>query len=208
MGSVTVRAVVFDVGETLVDETSAWEAWARHLGVSSLTMAATLGGTIARGEPHQHAIELIAPGHDIRNDRPGWEPSLDDLYPDAISCLRDLSAAGYRLGVVGNQPPSSEPFLAALGVPLEFVASSGSWGVAKPSPEFFQRVAAEFSLPPADVLYVGDRLDNDVMPAKQIGMRAVLLRRGPWGIMHARDPRASRADAVLDSLDELVAWLT
>lgn len=202
-----VAAVVFDVGETLVDETSAWGAWARHLGVSPLTMAATLGGTIARGEPHQHAIELIAPGHDVRADRPDWEPSLDDLYPDALPCLRRLHEAGYRLGVVGNQPPSSEAFLAGIGVPLDFVASSSSWGVAKPAPEFFTKVAAQFPLPPSQVVYVGDRLDNDVLPAKAIGMHAVLLRRGPWGVMHARQPEAARADAVLDSLAELVDWL-
>ena len=204
----TVRAVVFDVGETLIDETSAWEAWADHLGVSPFTMMATLGGTIARAEPHQLAIELVAPGHDIRGDRPGWEPSLEDLYPDAIPCLRSLNAAGYRLGIVGNQPPSSESFLAALGVRIEFVSSSGSWGVAKPDPEFFRRIAERFPLPPDEVLYVGDRLDNDVLPAKQIGMRAILLRRGPWGVMHARDRMAAEADAVLDSLDDLVEWLT
>jgi HAD superfamily hydrolase (TIGR01662 family) len=208
LGALNVRAVVFDVGETLVDETSSWAAWARHLGVSPFTMMATLGGTIARGEPHQHAVELVAPGHDIRADRPDWEPSLDDLYADAIPCLRRLSEAGYRLGVVGNQPPSSEPFLAALGVSLDFVASSGSWGVAKPAPEFFTRVADQFALPPDQVLYVGDRLDNDILPAKAVGMRAVLIRRGPWGVMHARDPNASQADAVLASLDDLAACLT
>ncbi len=199
MGSVDVRAVVFDVGETLIDETSAWAAWAEHLGVSPFTMMATLGGTIARAEPHQHAIELVSPGHDIGADRPDWEPSLDDLYPDTIPCFRSLNAAGYRLGVVGNQP---------LGVPLEFVSSSGSWGVAKPDPEFFRRVAEQFPLPPGDVLYVGDRLDNDVLPAKRIGMPAVLLRRGPWGILHARQPEAKEADAVVGSLDALVEWLT
>ncbi len=34
---------------------------------------------------------------------------------------------------------------------------------------------------PSEVLYVGDRLDNDVLPAKSAGMQAVLIRRGPWG---------------------------
>ena len=183
-----IEAVVFDVGETIVDETSHWEAWADHLGVSHLTLMATLGATMARGEPHRRAIELLAPHHDIRNDRPDWQMSESDLYPDALSCLRRLRAIGYRLGVVGNQPASVEPFLLALDADIELVGSSGTWGVLKPDPLFFARIANELNLAPSKILYVGDRLDNDVAPARASGMRAVLLRRGPWAVWHAMDP--------------------
>jgi HAD superfamily hydrolase (TIGR01662 family) len=204
---VTVDAVVFDVGETLFDESSHWEAWATHLGVSKLTLMATLGGTMVKGWPHRRAIELLAPGHDVRNDRPEWEAGESDLYPDALRCLHTLAGAGYRLGVVGNQPASIEPFLAAMGVPFDLIGSSERWGVMKPDPRFFDRIVAELDLDPSEVLYVGDRLDNDVLPARAAGMHTVLLRRGPWAVWHARQPDAGKADAVLDSLDDLVAWL-
>jgi HAD superfamily hydrolase (TIGR01549 family) len=204
---VSVTAVVFDVGETLVDESSHWEAWAVHLGVSKLTLMATLGGTMVKGWPHRRAIELLAPDHDIRNDRPEWEVDEADLYPDALRCLHALAAAGYRLGAAGNQPASIEPFLAGLGVAFDLVGSSERWGVMKPDPRFFERIVRELDLGPSDVLYVGDRLDNDVLPALAHGMHAVLLRRGPWAVWHAQDPDAARADAVLGTLDDLVEWL-
>jgi FMN phosphatase YigB (HAD superfamily) len=47
--------------------------------------------------------------------------------------------------------------------------------------------------------YVGDRVDNDVLPARRAGMFAVHVRRGPWGFLHD----GSEADAQIESLDEL-----
>lgn len=58
-------------------------------------------------------------------------------------------------------------------------------------------------LRPEQVAYVGDRLDNDVFPAKAAGMFAVFIRRGPWGYLHARGGEAACADARIDSLAEL-----
>ena len=61
---------------------------------------------------------------------------------------------------------------------------SAAWGLHKPDPAFFARVAAELGLPPAAIAYVGDRVDNDVRPAAAAGMVAVFVRRGPWGWIH------------------------
>jgi hypothetical protein len=62
---VTVRAVVFDVGETLVDETDSWGDWADWLGITRLTMFATLGSVIARGGDHREVFDLVRPGIDL-----------------------------------------------------------------------------------------------------------------------------------------------
>ena len=56
----TVRAVVFDVGETLVDETRIWSAWADLLGVPRLTFFGVLGGVIARGGDHREPFRLFS----------------------------------------------------------------------------------------------------------------------------------------------------
>jgi len=97
--------------------------------------------------------------------------------------------------------------LAGLGLPVDFIASSERWGVNKPSPVFFDRVVAEVGLPARSIVYVGDRLDNDVLPAKRAGMRAVFIRRGPWGIVHATWPEVAEADARIESLAEVPALL-
>ena len=83
----------------------------------------------------------------------------------------------------------------------ELVGISEAWGLAKPDPRFFARVAAELDLAPAEIAYVGDRVDNDVMPAVAAGMLAVHIRRGPWGIVQAGWPEAMHARIRADSLE-------
>jgi FMN phosphatase YigB (HAD superfamily) len=205
-----IRAVVFDVGETLVDETREWEAWADALGIPRLTLLGTLGGLAAAGEHHRRVFELAAPGADLdaaaaRLDFAGYEAR--DLYPDALPCLHELAAARYAVGIAGNQPEATEAFLRELGVELALVGSSARWGVAKPDPAFFARLAAELDLPPSAIAHVGDRVDNDVVPAAEAGMAAVHVRRGPWGVLQARWPQAERAALRVDGLAGLARAL-
>lgn len=205
-----VRAVFLDVGETLVDETRSWAAWADWLGVPHLTFFAVLGGVIERGEHHLRAFELIRPEFDYEREEAaraatgvpaGFEPA--DLYPDAIPCLEALRAEGYLIGVAGNQTARFAASIRELGLPVDLVASSATWGVAKPSPAFFARVAETAGMAPSEIAYVGDRLDNDVLPAVAAGMVGIFLRRGPWGFLHAERPEAARAHVRLDSLLDL-----
>ena len=205
-----VRAVFLDVGETLVDETRDWEAWADFLGVPRFTLLGVLGGIAGRGEHHLDVFTRLAPGLDVaaadaerraRGLFDGYGPQ--DLYPDALPCLRALKAAGFRVGIAGNQPAEVEEFLRELDAPIDVVASSTSWGVEKPSPEFFLRVAMAARVTPAELAYVGDRVDNDVMPAVRAGMIAVHLRRGPWGHLQADWPQASLAAVQIRTLGDL-----
>ena len=73
----------------------------------------------------------------------------------------------------------------------------------KPDPDFFALTLSLLGDPePGQVAYVGDRIDNDVRPSAAAGMRAVWLRRGPWGIVPDREPQ--EAALVVHSLSELV----
>ena len=193
-----VTAVVFDVGETLVDETRLWGEVADALGVPRLTAFGVLGGLIERDRGHR---ELYA----VLGREPAHWPTLSgaDLYPDARPCLEALRAAGYRVGVAANQPESTVAALADAGVELDFVATSAGWGAEKPAQEFFAKVVREAGTAPGEVAYVGDRLDNDVLPANRAGMVSVFVRRGPWGYLHASRPEAAQARIRVDSLAEL-----
>ena len=205
-----IQAVVLDVGETIVDETRPWGEWADWLGIPRLTMFAVLGGMIARGEEHRRATELLRPGVDLTAESARRRTTMGtswmqagDLYPDAIPALRARRAAGYRVGVAGNQPIETEQVIADLGVPLDLVASSAGLGVSKPDPAFFARIAEALELEPTAIAYVGDRVDNDVRPAAAAGMRAIFIRRGPWALLQASDGPPPEAAATIDSLLEL-----
>jgi HAD superfamily hydrolase (TIGR01549 family) len=209
-----VEAVVFDVGETLVDETRYWREWADWLGVPQFTFFGVLGGVIARGEDHRRVFDLVAPGLDVADaieqrrregDLAGPESwfAETDLYPDAAPCLRELRARGFRVGLAANQPEGAVESLSRLGVDADFVGSSADWGVWKPSPLFFHHVADAARCPPGRIAYVGDRVDNDVVPSATAGMVAVFVRRGPWGYLQAERPEAAIARVRVDSLAEL-----
>ncbi|HEY1797765.1 MAG TPA: HAD family hydrolase [Stellaceae bacterium] len=207
-----IRLVVFDVGETLVDETRMWGEWADWLGVTRLAFFAALGAAIAARKHHREVYEIVRPGIDIARERAARGEGMTrietrDLYPDAVPCLARLCAAGYRIGLAGNQPADAEVQIRALGLAVDFVASSARWGVEKPDPEFFRRIVAESGVAPAEIAYIGDRLDNDIMPAIGAGMAGIFLRRGPWGVIHAGWPELARARLRLETLDELPAAL-
>ena len=199
-----LKAVFFDVGETLVDEERYWREVAAQAGVGAHVVLAALGVTTALGEEHTELwrhLGLSRPTARV------WVPYKDDdLYPDAVPCLQTVREQGYRVGVAGNQDATLDAWLRAARLPIDVAGSSGSWGVRKPSPVFFERMTAEAGCESGELAYVGDRVDNDVLPALAAGIVAVHLRRGPWGRLQATPANALAIDA-LDELPDALASL-
>jgi HAD superfamily hydrolase (TIGR01549 family) len=204
------RWVVLDVGETLIDETRVFRTWAEIFGLPEFTLMAVLGGSITNAdkpEDWRRFFELIQ-HPDWQDSQPEFEARYgslraDDLYPDALRAIAGLTDRGYRVGVTANQPARRHDELEALGVRVQAMGMSDAMGVAKPDPAFFARTLQLLgSPPPAEVAYVGDRVDNDVLPSAAAGMRAVWIRRGPWALL--QDDRDGVARLVVRSLDELV----
>lgn len=186
-----LRAVVFDVGETLVDETRLWERAADVAGVPRFTLMGVVGGLAARGERHDVVWQVLGV------ERPASEVGELDLYADALPCIERLRARGLLVGAVGNTPASAERLLRGH---VDLVGSSARWGVEKPERAFFERMLEEAACAePSELAYVGDRVDNDVAPALEAGIAAVHIRRGPWGHLHDPPPEAIG----IRSLDEL-----
>ncbi|MFT4201516.1 HAD family hydrolase [Gordonia sp. (in: high G+C Gram-positive bacteria)] len=211
-----IRAVVFDVGETLIDETRIWTRWAHRLGVTPLTMLGLVGACAADDHPVARAFETIRPGFDVAADEAAWaeqDPTglrntfdADDLYPDVRRALSTLRELGLRVIVAGNQPPEALTALRAMDLPVDEIRNSAELGVEKPHPGFFAAVAELAGFAPPEIAYVGDRTDNDVLPAADAGMCPILIRRGPWGHLHALRPEAARA-TIIDSLDDVPGLL-
>ncbi len=176
-----LKAVVFDVGETLIDETRLWERAADAAGAPRFTLMGVVGGLAARGEHHRRAWELLG----VEQPAATWDS--EDFYPDALPCLAVLRGRGLRVGAVGNTLTSAEDLLRDH---VDLVGSSARWGVEKPAPAFFERIVSECGVDAEAIAYVGDRVDNDVEPALAAGMVAVHIRRGPWGHLHEPPPEA------------------
>jgi HAD superfamily hydrolase (TIGR01549 family) len=198
-----VTAVFFDVGETLVDEERWWRQLCERAGLQPHVVWAALGVTIARGEEHDALWSHLG------SERPeGWwhdiSYDLADLYPDATACLEEMRALGLRVGIVGNQTDALERWAKDSSLPADVISSSATLGVRKPDPRFFAEIVRlAGATRPSEVAYVGDRVDNDVLPALAAGLVAVHVRRGPWG----RLQKAPDSVPAVDSLAELAGTL-
>lgn len=206
----TIRAVWFDVGEALIDETREYGTWADWLGVPRHTFSAVFGAVIARGEDYRQVFQHFRPGFELDKER---QARLDaglgeylngtDLYPDVRPCLQELRKAGYFLGVAGNQTARAGRFIRELNLPVDVIATSDDWGVSKPDVAFFDKLIEVSGLQPGEIVYVGDRLDNDIAPAAKAGILTALVRRGPWGFILDRRLQSATPDFQVDSLAEL-----
>lgn len=208
-----IKAVVFDVGECLVDETREYQAWADWLGVPRHTFAAVFGAVIARGLDYRETFQVFAPGFDLATERvkraeAGVPETFGeaDLYPDVRPALTALQAAGLWVGVAGNQTARAGGILRSLELPADMIATSDDWSVEKPNVRFFAELECATPHSADEILYVGDRLDNDILPAHTHGLRTALIRRGPWGVIQQHDPLADTVPTMrIVSLSELPA---
>jgi HAD superfamily hydrolase (TIGR01549 family) len=206
-----IRAVVFDVGECLVDESREYGTWADWLGVPRHTFSTVFGAVIAKGLDYRETFDVFRPGFDLGKARrqradegkPEWFGE-DDLYPDARPALARLRDDGLWVGIAGNQTARAGGLLRDLALPADMIATSDDWGVTKPDSGFFWRILEETPGGPDEILYVGDRLDNDIRPAAGLGLRTALIRRGPWAMIQQDDPDAAQVPTMrIDSLTEL-----
>ncbi|TGZ14763.1 hypothetical protein DV517_62460 [Streptomyces sp. S816] len=183
-----IRAVIFDVGECLVDETTEYGTWADWLGVPRHTFAAMFGAVIAQGRDYRDVFQEFRPGFDLYAERErraaaGRPEHFDetDLYPDVRDALAALRADGLWLAIAGNQTVRAGRILRELfSNDVDLIGTSDDWGASKPDRAFFDRVAEVVPAEVDEMLYVGDRIDNDIRPAAAAGMHTALVRRGPW----------------------------
>ncbi|MCX4461176.1 HAD family hydrolase [Streptomyces sp. NBC_01728] len=206
-----IETIVFDVGETITRDDRYWASWADWLGIPRHTLSALVGAVVAQGRDNADALRLARPSIDISaeyhaRETAGCGETLDetDLYDDVRPTLAWLRKLGIRVIIAGNQTSRVGDLLRDLDLPVDLIVTSGEWGVAKPQPEFFERVLEVAQAAPRKTLYVGDHPANDLFPAKQAGLRAAHIRRGPWGHLWADDPDVvAVADWRIDSLTHL-----
>jgi putative hydrolase of the HAD superfamily len=118
--------------------------------------------------------------------------------PDAGPALDAVRAAGLRSAVISNSNGTIRALVTTLGFAdrLDFVVDSGEEGVEKPDPRIFEIALARAAVTAAEAAYIGDLYSIDVLGARRVGMRTVLLDPGRcWG---ERD--CDRAPSVLDAV--------
>ncbi|MDO8587108.1 MAG: HAD-IA family hydrolase [Armatimonadota bacterium] len=135
--------------------------------------------------------------------RTPWRSDLEELMPGAIDLLEILSRK-FKLGVIANQPRGVVERLEQRGIRQYFsvVIASEEVGVAKPDPRIFEIALEAAKCPPAKALMIGDRIDNDIRPAKLLGMKTIRVLSG-WGSLQEPRDEQDLADYTAESLGEI-----
>ncbi len=218
------RAVLFDVGG-LIDMEFAWEiavdgAIASACGLEGIRVDQAMieeasEAAVAAFAPdaYAHMIETLCSGDPRTVDRVrqrvrAMVGNLDvfQLRPDIDRLLRRLGDRGLKLGIVANQPQAARERLARAGMGdlFDYQGLSGFTGFRKPDPRAFEAAAEALGVTPVDCIMVGDRIDNDIAPAKALGMSTILFRGGRHRRQRPRTP-AEEPDAVVSDVLELEA---
>jgi HAD superfamily hydrolase (TIGR01662 family) len=200
-----IRAVLFDLGGTLVDyhDFAHWTDLARRCFVEleeeqmahaffAIERETDVRERVRYPEFWRRTLSR-ASGHDVEpttaerflallQERPGYAR----LYSDTRRCLEELRSAKRQLGVISNSSSEARvrSILHATGILpfFERVVSSGTEGVEKPNPEIFRRALARMSVKPEEAFYVGNLAFTDAEAAREAGLSAVWLNRAGVGI--------------------------
>jgi hypothetical protein len=202
----TLRTVALDAGETIVDETGQWTAWAEWLGHSPFTVMVALGAVLDRGEPFTTVFRMFDDTFDIdaeidRRDAAGtgYRITAAALHRDVRPAATTLTAAGLDVVVAGTMTVAEQDQLTGLDLPVRALISHRELGTTNRAPVFFEKLAAVLSLRPGELAYVSHRHDVVGPAAWGAGVQFRWLRRGP--IARIRPPAG--VGAAPESLTEV-----
>ena len=197
-----IKWIFFDIGSTLVDESAVYENRIKEI---------TQGNNIDRNEFVAKVIEraqtspkpIVSAAEDYGVNVPAWRHDLEVLYPDSKEVLQRLSQK-YKIGIIANQDFGTEQRLTDFNVHqhIDLVIASAEEGVAKPDLRIFQIALARADCKPEEAVMVGDRIDNDIIPANKIGMTTVWIKQG-FGSYAEPKTVEEQPDYIVNSLAEI-----
>ena len=174
-----IKWMFFDVGSTLVDETEAYDHRVREM---------IAGTSVTFKEFDDVRIALARQGLDGNSaaikhfglTKTPWHSEDEVPYSDAHGTLVALIDKGYKLGIIANQKNGTTERLESWGLRQYFdvIVASAEIGYAKPDKKIFEKAFELANCTAAESIMVGDRLDNDIIPAKAIGMKTVWVKNG------------------------------
>lgn len=174
-----IKWIFFDIGSTLVDESECYRArYAETVKGTDITYEEFENKVIEFSKQNKKGDHESAKHFNLTLSK--WRKELELLYPDTKEVLKCLFERGYKLGIIANQSLGSEKRLEEWGILKYFsvVIASAEEGIAKPEQEIFHRALRRADCKPENAVMVGDRLDNDIVPANKIGMKTVWIKQG------------------------------
>ena len=200
-----IKWLFFDLGSTLIDETQADLHRIQEM---------TAGTDVTVEMYYEKRLEILRQG--LSGDKETatffglsktpWHSEDEMPYPDTVPILTELQHRGYKLGIIANQNLGAKERLKKwdLFQYFDVIAISAELGMEKPDLTIFKWALRKADCLPQNAAMVGDRLDNDIVPANKMGMPSVRLVRGIRACQEPQSP-AEQPTYTITTLSELLS---
>lgn len=195
-----LKWLFFDVGSTLSDESEAYRHRIKE-AIQGTDISYEQFYNTMLGYYRQNRKGDLETVKQYGLTLPKWHHEDEVLYPQAKNCLRQLHMQ-YKIGIIANQSLGTAERLWAFGIlsDIDLVIASAEEGVSKPDPAIFRLALQRANCPPEQAAMIGDRLDNDIAPAKKLGMKTIWVKQGFGGFSTPRGDFET-PDAIAEDLD-------
>ena len=202
-----IKYLFFDIGSTLVDESECVKKRCEVIIESNNIDRQEFYDRVeecAKTDSYAVRAAALYYGAEI----PKWYGELEKLYPDTKMILEILSQK-YKLGVIANQVAGTKDRLDNWGIGKYFdvVVASAEAECAKPDLKIFNLALEQAGCKPNEAVMIGDRLDNDIVPAKQLGMKTVWVRQG-FAKYQSISNETEKPDYIIDTIGDILDILT
>ncbi len=197
-----IKWIFFDMGSTLIDESVAIEHRIREvIEGTDITYEQFIEKKVFFAKQNKSADLATLEYFGLK--KTPWHKEDERLYPETTECLEYLHRH-YKIGIIANQSLGSEGRLERFGIRkyIDIVVASAEEGVAKPDKRIFEIAMTRTGCKPEEAVMVGDRLDNDIVPANDLGMYTIWIKQGNWIYAEPKE-RLEYPDWTIRSLDEL-----
>ena len=196
----------FDLGSTLIDESEVIKSRCDYaIKEKKLNRDEFMAKVCEMAETSATAILAVAESYGVT--LPPWNNNLEKLYPETPAVLEKL-AQKYKLGIIANQVEGTQKRIDNWGIGKYFdvVVASAEAGVAKPDSAIFKIALEKSGCKPENAAMIGDRLDNDIIPAKKLGMKTIWVRQALAVYQKVRNDE-EQPDFTIDSIREITEVL-
>ena len=199
-----IKWLFFDIGSTLVDETEAYNHRIREMIQNTAVSFEEFDRMRIHFAKQGLNGDLEAIKHFGLTKTP-WHSEDEIPYSDAAATLKELKRRRYCIGIIANQPPGAVDRLEAWGFLkcIDVVAASAELDVSKPDRAIFERALDMAGCSPSEAAMIGDRLDNDIIPAAEFGMVTVWIPNG-LSIYHEPSKFRCKPDFIVNNLSGLL----
>lgn len=187
-----IKFIFFDIGYTLINEDVVWKQ--RCIEQAEMEEAKILGLSpkqiyeeiIRASVAYQPQFRTVVKKFDFSKSAP-YRHELEKLYNNADFVLQSLSQK-YKLGIIANQTDGLVNRLSLWEILKYFslIISSWDYQIMKPDIKLFQIAVGQSGYNASETVMVGDRLDNDIFPAKTIGMKTIWIKQGFGGMQNPK----------------------